>query len=144
MPGNNYPLGFLFGNTLRMISRIVIKKLHERKIDLTIEQFVLLQILNLRGELIQQEISEIMGKDKSVILRQINVLEKRKLVARNTDNKDKRKNMIKMTKAGKLLFKKLFIIQKEVSQELILGIGKRDLDVFYKVVHAIRANASQD
>lgn len=141
MPRNNYPLGFLFGNTLRMISRIVICKLNKRKIDLTIEQFVLLQILNLNGELIQQEISEIMGKDKSVVLRQINGLEKRKLVERNTDNKDKRKNVIRMTKGGRLLFKDLLKIQKEVSQELIEGISKHELDVFYKVVHSIRGNA---
>jgi MarR family transcriptional regulator for hemolysin len=144
MPRNNYPLGFLFGNTLRMISRVVINKLRERKIDLTIEQFILMQILNLKGELIQQEISEIMGKDKSVVLRQINGLEKRKLVERNIDSMDKRKNVIQMTKSGRLLFKELLKIQKEVSNELIKGIDKHEVDVFYKVVHAIRDNASED
>ena len=144
MPRNNYPIGFLFGNTLRMISRIVIRKLQDRNIDLTFEQFVLMQILHLNGKLIQQEISEIMGKDKSVILRQINGLEKRKLVTRSADNKDKRKNVIKMTSKGVLMFKELFKIQREISQELIVGIDKRELDVFYKVVHAIRGNASQD
>lgn len=144
MPRNNYPIGFLFGNTLRMISRIVINKLQERKIDLSIEQFVLMQILHLKGKLIQQEISEIMGKDKSVILRQINGLEKRNLVERSTDNKDKRKNVIKMTTKGRLLFKELLKIQKKVSQELIVGIDKQELDVFYKVVHAMRGNAMQD
>jgi DNA-binding MarR family transcriptional regulator len=51
-------------------------------------------------DVIQQDIAKIMKKDKSVVLRQIDNLEKKNLVQRIVDPNDRRRNIIKTTEKG--------------------------------------------
>jgi DNA-binding MarR family transcriptional regulator len=55
---------------------------------------------NSNTDVIQQDIAEIIKKDKSVVLRQIDSLEKKNLLQRIIDVNDRRRNIIKITDKG--------------------------------------------
>ena len=91
-----------FGKLMREIFRVFKKRINmqnEEEIRITAEQFHLLNAINSKKEeVIQKDMAEIMGKDKSAILRLIDSLEEKELVRRVVDKNDRRKNYLMVTK----------------------------------------------
>ena len=78
--------------------------------DLSVESFgILLAVHYYSNDMIQQDIAEIVKKDKSSVLRRIDILEKKYLVQRIVDQNDRRRNIIKITDEGIKLINKINI-----------------------------------
>lgn len=92
--------GFLLERTFRITKLSFIKVFNKLQVDVTPDQWVLLDTLNSKGELTQKEISALSFKDAATISRIIDKLEKKNLVTRKSEEKDKRKTTIKLTKKG--------------------------------------------
>ncbi|MCE7995952.1 MAG: MarR family transcriptional regulator [Roseivirga sp.] len=92
--------GFLLERTFRITKLSFIKVFNKLQIDVTPDQWVLLDTLNSKGELTQKEISALSFKDAATISRIIDKLEKKELVTRRSEQKDKRKTTIKLTGKG--------------------------------------------
>jgi DNA-binding MarR family transcriptional regulator len=108
-----------FFQIMRMRKAIIRKtSMHmtEAGIDLPLEQLPILVILQNKGTLSQRELSDIMLRDKSSILRSVNALQKKGFVVIEQDNLDKRKNNIDLSAEGKTLatrIKKLMLKAEE-------------------------------
>lgn len=135
------PIGFMIAETVRSIVKKLSHKLKESGSSLSIHQFAILHFLNTGHEVIQQDIAEMTGKDKSAILRQIDVLEKDKLVIRVPDAIDRRKKNLVVTKKGAELHKELMKIEDELTKELKDGITTDELKIFINVLMRIKMNA---
>lgn len=85
---------------VKEIVRTLKKRFEEQNIDLTIEQFFILNILDNEDGLILQELAEIVDRDKSAVLRHIDGLEKNHFVTRVKDDADKRRKLLLITKPG--------------------------------------------
>jgi DNA-binding MarR family transcriptional regulator len=118
-------------------------RLREQGFSITMEQFAILHFLNSNNELIQQDVADFTGKDKSAILRQIDFLEENKYVVRVADQIDRRKKNLVVTKKGVELHQDFTKIDIEVGQELMDGIKKEDLETFLQVLAKIKANAEK-
>ena len=69
-------------------------------INLTAEQFLVMDTLWNQGEMTQQTIAYIIQKDKNSVTQFIDNLEKKGLVQRVVDSADRRVNNIKLSKTG--------------------------------------------
>ncbi len=147
MKNQNSSLDMAFGNKLPDMFRAIKKCLKERaetKLKITREQFKLLKAISEKGEdVIQKDMVNMMGKDKSTILRLINSLEAKELVRRAINPKDKRKNYLMVTKKGEGVIKQYMKIYSEFINEIQQGITESELKIFYKVVDHFKSKAEK-
>ncbi len=145
MKQDNLPLGMVVGQMMHEMLRVLKKRdIEHAEVPLTIEQHAVLHILNERAsDVILNEMAEAMGKDKSAILRIIDVLEKKELVRRVVDPKDRRKKYLMVTKKGEQVIGQFLEIEAELRTELKEGLTKEDMKTFYKVVSHIKSKAKQ-
>jgi DNA-binding MarR family transcriptional regulator len=137
------PFGFAVAETVRSIAKKLMSRLREHGFSITMEQMAILHFLNTNNELIQQDVADFTGKDKSAILRQIDFLEENKYVVRVADQIDRRKKNLVVTKKGAELHQDFTKIDIEVGHELMDGINKEDLETFLRVLAKIKANAEK-
>lgn len=145
MTKRDFPVSTLFGRTLKFLTDELEARLRAEKITVTIVEFVLLYRLSTieEDELTQQNFARLEGKHKSVMLRQLEKLEKKKLLARLPDPSDKRKNNIVLTQKGSELLDRILAIEKKMMQELTRGLDRKEIDVLAKVSLQIQRNAAR-
>lgn len=134
------PLTYLLGQTMHMVKLRLISAFRENGIELSLDQFIILNQLSQNENITQQDLSNHLQKDKSIILRQINVLLEKRYVVRLPDKYDKRKKNLIITKKGDdaLTFSKN--IAQQVSRELLQGITDEELKHFENVMEKIQKN----
>ena len=133
-----------FGTTRHLIQKPIEARMKQEGITYSMDQIIVLMIVRHKpGFIVQQDLVDIMGKDKSVILRMVDVMEGDGLLKRVVDVHDRRRNNLELTVKGFLLLDKIFEIEDQVSKELLQGISKEDLDIFYSVVNRIQQNTQK-
>ena len=145
MEQDNLPLGMVVGQMMHEMLKVLKKRdIEQAEVVLSIEQHAVLHILNEKeSDVILKEMACAMGKDKSAILRIIDVLEKKELARRAVNQKDRRKKYLMVTKKGEQVLEKFLKIEAELREELKGGLTKEDMKTFYKVVSHIKAKAEQ-
>jgi MarR family transcriptional regulator, transcriptional regulator for hemolysin len=143
MERKNMPLGMVVGRMMHEMFRVLRKRSSDTSdIKLTGEQFGLLHVINLKKDTcVQQDFANMMGKDKSAILRLIDQLEEKKLVIRIVDSTDRRKNCLYVTDLGKDVIQQYVDMEAQISRELTSGITPEEMDTFYRVISMIKTNA---
>jgi MarR family transcriptional regulator for hemolysin len=136
-------LGRMMQETFRVLKKRI--ENHEsEEVKLSSEQFSLLHAISLKEEeVIQKDMAEFMGKDKSAVLRIVDCLEEKGLVRRVVSTEDRRKNYLMVTKAGSRAIEHNMKIVVQLMAELREGIPQEDLDTFNRVVAHIRCNAAK-
>ena len=108
------------------------------------ELFGILRMINaMKEEVIQKDISELLGKDKSAVLRMIDLLEEQELVRRVVDLKDRRKNCLMITKQGGRLLEQYQVIENELIEEMSDGLEREKIAVFNKVIDVITSRLNK-
>lgn len=135
----------IVGRMMKAMFRVLKKRADEQtEAALTIEQFGLLYAISKEAnEVIQKEMAEIMGKDKSAILRMTDCLEKKELVRRVVDQNDRRKNNLMVSKKGERTIEQWLKIGVELNNELTEGLSESDMETFFKVIHHIKNKAEK-
>lgn len=109
----------------------------ESGIKLTVEEFILLDMIDARTDQILQNIAIATGKNKSVAMRMIDSLEAKGLVKRTVNPDDRRENLLSTTEKGKEVVALYLDIEKKLSEELLAGIAPEKLSVFAEVLAKI-------
>ena len=133
-------LGYMLGQSLRVFKNQMVTEFKELEIELTIEQFVILSLLNSNCDLIQRDLASQLQKDKSIIVRQINCLLENQYVVRLTNKDDKRVKNLILTKKGFEKLNQMKEIASEVSRKLLTGISENELEIFQNVLLKIQEN----
>ena len=113
-------------------------KLKENELELGLDQFLILLQLNAREDVTQQDLANHLQKDKSIILRQINVLLEKRYVVRLPDKKDKRKKNLILTQKGSETLQQALQIGRTLSEELLSGISQEEIHIFEQVLQKIQ------
>jgi DNA-binding MarR family transcriptional regulator len=92
------------------------------------------------GVLSQQEIADIIVKDKNSVTKLIDALEKKGLVFRMTDDQDRRLNKIHLTEQAKSLKDEITEVALNSTNNIIKDIPKEDLVAFIKVLNKMSEN----
>lgn len=119
---------------VKEIIRNLSKRFAAKGVNLTIEQYFILNILDNEDGLILQDLAEIVDRDKSAVLRHIDSLEEKHFVTRVTDRKDKRRKLLLVTKPGMIELEKAREIDQEIDQELMQESENIEIKDFQKTL----------
>ena len=117
----------------------VFKKNH---VNLTAEQYLVMDTLWNEGTLTQQAISFIIQKDKNSVTQFIDNLEKKGLVTRSVAKEDRRVNNIVVTKEGMALKDSTKQLAIDTMNKAVAGIDEQDLQTFVTVLKKVCTNIS--
>ncbi|WP_047450907.1 MarR family winged helix-turn-helix transcriptional regulator [Alistipes sp. ZOR0009] len=144
MKGQDLPIGMVVGRMLGRMGKVFKRELNEAQIDITLEQLGLLHAISENEQdVVQQDMADIMNKDKSAILRLIDSLEKKGLVVRSIDPQDRRKNLLFVTEQGMAVLVKIGGVAAEINPKFVENISQADLDTFFAVAEKIKQNAER-
>lgn len=133
------------GKMMREVYRAFKKRAEEQQnqeIRLSPEQFSILHAISLKeDDVIQKDLAELMGKDKSAILRLIDSLEEKQLVRRVASLNDRRKNYLMVTKLGNRVIGQYMEIVHGLIRDLQQGLDQSQIDTFRRVVSHVKSQA---
>lgn len=112
-------------------------------INLTAEQFLVMDTLWNEGALTQQNIAYIIQKDKNSVTQFIDNLEKKGLVVRSVDKEDRRVNNIMVTKEGLAMRDRTKEVAINAMNDILLWVSEADLNTFVSVLQKACANVHE-
>lgn len=122
------------------IKKCFFDKLQENGINITPEQYLVMDILWEKSSISQQNIADIIQKDKNSVTKIIDSLEKMNLVIRVVDKNDRRINKIELTDEGFALEKITTEVAINFMNDVVKNIDTKDLDTFVNVMRQIKNN----
>ncbi len=109
-------------------------------IDLTPEQFLLLDLLWNKGPLSQQELADSLLKDKNSVTKLVDALERKGFVARRQNPNDRRSNTIILTETATKLKDDAKIKGVTILDKMIADIKEEELCLFLDTLQKLCAN----
>lgn len=137
------PLSFLLGKTFGLIKLKLQQSFNENNMGLNMEHFIILNLIDHNDGITQQEIANQLQRDKSLILRTVDILLEKSLVLREINKNDRRKKILLLSPNGREKLKVLRDISRAVSDELLSGIPQKDQEIFVKTIQKIQENTGQ-
>ena len=111
-------------------------------IDLTPEQWVVMDLLWREEGTSQREIAERTFKDKPNITRILHGMERKELIRRGVDVRDRRCNRIFLTDKARRLREKAIPVALRVRERLQRGLDEADIDRLKEQLKLVHANLS--
>ena len=111
-------------------------------VNLTAEQYLVMDTLWNEGTLTQQAIAFIIQKDKNSVTQFIDNLEKKGLVTRSVAKEDRRVNNIVVTKEGMALKDSTKQLAIDTMNKALDGIPEDDVQTFVNVLKKVCSNIS--
>lgn len=118
------------------------QKLLDRE-NLPVAYWYYLRVLAERGELNQLELSKRVGVASTTAVPALDNLEKRGLVQRVRDPKDRRKYYVSLREEGRRLIDEMLPDMVDMFVLSLEGISPKEMRVFWKVTHQIEKNLIQ-
>lgn len=116
--------------------------LKQSNIDLTPEQFLLIDLLWNQGPMSQQAMADLMHKDKNSITKLVDAMEKKGLVVRQKDLSDKRSNILHVTPKAESIKIETKEVGISMLDKIIEGISKEELRGLLKTLNKMSDNMS--
>ena len=141
------PRGKSIGAQMSIALQLMKRKNHHSIADagykITMEQLVVLEILNYNGDMNMTELSHVVWKQNANITRIVDKLEKRKLVVRRAVAGDRRANLLSITNDGKKLFNNVIPIIAKNYKDITSCITKEEEAITIKTMINIIKHLSQ-
>lgn len=141
IPGDHLSLSRLIMLVLKSVKKSLSERVREMGANLSFEHIRLLHVIYEFNEPVQQELSNHLLTDKSLLLRQLLVLQKQGFLMRIQDGTDKRKKRVMLTTRGLELVKKTAEIRGSVIDSYLDGVSPERREVFYGVLLDMYKNA---
>lgn len=116
------------------------KELSQNNLNITIEEWRILFYLWQEDGINQQEVADIVKKEKSTVTRQLTSLEKKEFIYRTTKGNDKRNKFVFLTEKGNSLKSKTLQISEKVINKAQQNISEEELTILKSVLHQMILN----
>ncbi len=123
-----------------LFKQCFLNELVKNNIDLTPEQYLLIDLLWDNGKMTQQEIANEMQKDKNSITKLIDGLQKKGYVIRQADSEDRRKNLVLVTEMGQKQKTEVTRIAINAVDQILNGIPTDELNAVVDVLSKLNKN----
>ncbi len=141
----NFDIRLIFAILNGKVSAAINRKLHRNfrqgGLEISPEQWTVLIFLWEKDGVTQQELCNATFKDKPSMTRLIDNMERQHLVVRISDKKDRRTNLIHLTRTGKSLEAKARHIANETLKQALEGITPDNLEISQEVLRTIFTNS---
>jgi DNA-binding MarR family transcriptional regulator len=136
-------VGYFLERTTRNVKLAFTKKFKALNIDLTPEQWVMLDKLSQENSLSQVELANASFKNAPTISRIIDVMEKKQLVKREKATDDRRSYKITLTTEGKKLVKKIRPHVSGLREKSWNQLSDKDYTEFIRIINQVFDNFSE-
>jgi DNA-binding MarR family transcriptional regulator len=128
----NYLANFYVGPLIREM---------EKSFSMTRPEWIVLFCLHQRKGLNAQQISHVTGRAKTSVSAAIGLLQRKRLISRQTDIRDGRRRVLHVTDAGQRIYTK--ILEKFVTREehMISCLSKRERESFLALLNKMLENS---
>lgn len=128
--------------TLHRLYDVEARKIVDRE-KISIAHWYYLRVLAQRGELNQLELSKRVGIASTTAVPALDSMEKRGLLTRTRDPKDRRKYYVRLTDDGRRLVDKLMPEIIRMISGSFDGVASDEMLIFWKVLHRIGQNLAE-
>jgi len=118
-------------------------KIKEGGFDITVDQWLVLKSLSDHPDVTQNELAEMVFKDKASITRIIDLLVDAKYIKRSAHDESRRRFKLSITDKGQSIIKELQVIVTGYRKKALKNILDKDIVVADKVLKAIINNCSE-
>ncbi len=130
-------LGFIIYRTALALKSALQRCFRENGHEITGEQWAIIRRLGEEDGLSQREIAEKTSKDKPNITRMLDALEKKHLIFRQPDPRDRRKYCIYLTKEGKQLLERLLPLALALRAKITQDLPPHEVDLVRDTLNKI-------
>ncbi|CAH1001574.1 HTH-type transcriptional repressor NicR [Neolewinella maritima] len=140
-----YPnVGTVLDRTTRLLKQYYLRAFKEEGVDISTEQWVLLDRLYTEGSASQTELANGTFKDAPTVSRIIDKLAKKKLVERQRFPNDRRRYLVALTTAGRGVHDKLMPRVEQLRKQTWAGLGEEDYHRLQGLLRHIRTNFEEE
>lgn len=138
----NFSPLFKIAITANKISNTLTKSL--KTYDIASEQRAILDIAKKRGDITQNQISSILGKDKTTVSRSLDAIEKKGYIKRVSDKDDKRVKLVQLTKRGEEVLDNSKEFMEEFRANSLDGLDEKDKQLLSSFLERIYTNIEKN
>ena len=136
-------LGLMIYRTALALKSALQRCFKEKGFEITAEQWVIMRHLWEDEGISQREIGEKAAKDKPNITRMLDALEKKRLIFRQPDPRDRRKFCVYLTKEGKQLHERLLPLAQTLRERVTRSLSQPEIDRVKETLSKINRNIGQ-
>ena len=119
------------------------KRLSNKGFEITIDQWLVLKVLNDNPDVNQNELAELVFKDKASIARMIELLVKNGYLTREFHESNRRRYKLTITKKGKQLLKDIIPTVKKNRKNALHDLNEKEIKIAEKVLRKIFINCTE-
>lgn len=134
-------LDHYISRTSQILKTALFREFKEHGHNITPEQWSVLAKLFYEDGISQKQIGDCLFKDKPTITRILDLMEKKNLIIRISDDKDRRKFKIYLTADGKNVVTALLPVAESFLKRLSNGISEQEIELFTGVLEKLEKNA---
>lgn len=136
----NNVVNFLLEQTVRQMRGYAQRQLDTLQTGITVDQWVLLKIIEERKQISQVELAQVAHKDTASITRILDLLQKKGLIQRIDDEFDRRKYMISLTGEGVAFVNSHFPFVNSIRSQIVHGLSTDEIKTLKVILEKIRNN----
>lgn len=137
-------IGFWLNRCFNRLRAVSVRRLEAAGFDLTPEHWAVLVRLWEQDGLSQQELGDATFRDRSVITRLVDGLERRGWVRREPDPRDRRVHRLALTDAAHAQRGALTETVRAIVADAFVGVSEADLETTRRVLMQVYANLEAD
>lgn len=134
------PFGTYIDRNYRLIRLRFLQAFKKAGVDITTEQWVLMDLLMQENGLSQNELATRSFKDAPTVSRIIDLLCKKEFTERRKAENDKRRHDIFLTKKGKNVYDELLPTVLDLRQKGWEGLSDEDYQTFLRIMNQVFGN----
>jgi MarR family transcriptional regulator, organic hydroperoxide resistance regulator len=135
---------YLCGEFSHVFHQMLTKEFKDNAIAVTVEQFSILAMLFYKNGVSQQEISDVLGRDKTTVARVISIMERDNMVTRIMNKDDNRGKLIYLTKKGRSIQEKAVGVSGKLYLRAIGDLKESQLKAAIKIMKTMTINISEN
>jgi len=141
----SYPnVGTVLDRTTRLVKQHYLRAFKEEGVNLSTEQWVILDRLHSKGDASQTELANGTFKDAPTVSRIIDKLAKKKLVERRRFPNDRRRYLIALTATGRQIHDRLMPHVQQLREQTWQGLTEDDFLRLQELLGRIRGNFEEE
>lgn len=128
--------------SIKIYRQFAQKRINEHGFDITIDQWLILKVVQDKNDISQQQIANMIFKDMASVTRMIELLVKKEYLQRDFHKTDRRRFRLIITARGKKVIQKLTPIIKTNRQTALQNFTQKEIEGLKKALSTIIINCS--
>ncbi len=122
------------------LKQYIASRLRQLAVPLTPEQFLLIDLLWNHGEMSQQQLADLMQKDKNSVTKLVDAIERKGFAVRKQNINDRRSNTVMLTEKAELIKNEAKSKGMSILDAMLENISEEELRNFLKTLHKLNHN----